>query len=403
MAEFNAERPESDAADIRSSLAAAFTAQETAPTEPTEKVAPEAPASAESEGRQRAPDGKFLPREGAKDVAEPVEAEPKVPTTAEKPEDKAADPTGVMKAPENWAPADKATFKALPQQAQDFLLRRHTAMEADYTKKTQEIAAFRREYEPIHNLLAPHAQSIRDKGFTPASLINAWYQVEQSLLDPNRSVETVRSIINGYKIAPEKIAAALGLRVIAPDGTPPPPEPDGKAPIQIPPEILDRLTRHDQFIAQQQQEREAAARREYDTAAQRVMGEIETFATATDSAGALQHPHFQAVEDDMHRLVLACRASGQQVPPLSELYDQAVWANPSIRKQMLDADRAAEVAQRAVAEQKQKDEARARAERARRAGASVNGSPGGASQVTSRRNSTGSVRDDIAAAMEDAE
>jgi hypothetical protein len=62
-------------------------------------------------------------------------------------------------------------------------------------------------------------------------------------------------------------------------------------------------------------------------------------------------------------------ASKQPIPPLADLYDTAVWANPSTRAALKAAEKATE-------ETKRSEEARAKAASARRAGSSVTGAPG---------------------------
>lgn len=406
MADSDDAKPESGGGDIRSALAEAFASQEVANSPVSEAPEPAPapkvdPAPVEpAEGRQRGPDGKFKPAE-AKEALEPAEKPAaRDPKATPEPKETPAAQGAAKEAPDNWSPADKAAFKTLPAPAQDFLLRRHGAMEADYTRKTQAIAEFQREYEPVRQLFAPHADILKAKGFTPSSLVQAWYQVEKNLMEPTQAVQTAANIIKGYNIPLDKVAAALGLHVGPKDGQPP--APTAEQPIALPPEVTERLTAVDRFLADQQRREQLGQQQQFEQRAQGVMNDINQFASATDSAGALLHPHFQEVEADMQRLVLASRASGQAIPPLSELYDQAVWANPSTRKQVLDAERAADQAQRdTVAAQKQA-EARERAERARRAGASVNGSPGGAGgQAPSRRGSNGSVRDDLMAAVDE--
>jgi hypothetical protein len=144
------------------------------------------------------------------------------------------------------------------------------------------------------------------------------------------------------------------------------------------------------------------AQQEHQTAATRVMTEIEQFSSAVDNAGVALHPHFSEVENQMAVLAELARASGRSIPPLSELYEQAVWANPSTRQSMLDERNAAAEAQRAADEKKRHEEVRAKAAASRRAGASVSGAPGSTSQAAAGRpNGTGSVREALLAAAEE--
>jgi hypothetical protein len=149
----------------------------------------------------------------------------------------------------------------------------------------------------------------------------------------------------------------------------------------------------------QQEASRAAHAREINT---RVMSTIDQFREAKSPAGALLHPHFADVEDDMTRLAQAAMVRGEEVPSLDELYDKAVWAYPSTRTRLIEERTAADMAQHAATEQKRAAEARAKAERARRAGSSVTGSPGhGQSAAMSGRKANGSIMDDLRSAYEE--
>lgn len=406
MSETVEQRELSPAEDIRAALNSAFETQE--PAAVVEKPATERPDAASVEKtetpveRARGPDGKFIRAEGdeAPETQETPETTPEKPE-AEAPETK-PEPAASKEAPANWNEADKATFKALPPQAQEFLLKRHTEMTADYTRKTQEIAAYRREFEPIAQMFAPYQDVMRQKGLTIASAVNAWYNVERQLQTQGpAAVEAIAGIVRNYRIPTDQLAVALGIRAGAPaqDGTLPPIE--GAPSAQLPPEIIQRLSAVESFAVQQQQAQQFAAQQAYQSAAAQVQNEIDNFAAAVDSAGQPLHPYFREVEAQIERLVLAARTQGGPIPPLSELYDQAVYANPSTRAQLLATQRAADEAQRAAAEEKRQADARAKAERSRRAGASVSGAPGSNSQAPARPRSNGSVRDDILAASEE--
>jgi hypothetical protein len=131
------------------------------------------------------------------------------------------------------------------------------------------------------------------------------------------------------------------------------------------------------------------------------MSTIDQFRGATDTSGALLHPHYAEVEEHMTRLAIAARTSGKPVPSLNDLYDEAVWANPSTRAQLLEAQRAADQAQHKAAEEEARREARAKAEKARRAGSSVTGSPGQTAAPAHKGGDT--LRSALLAAVEDAE
>lgn len=381
------ETPSEAPTDVRSLLDAAVAEHEN----PTEPVVTEESAR---ETRTRGPDGKFAKAETTETVAtETTVTDPAVET---KPVTVAAEP------PATWTEAQKATFRKLDPEGQKFLTERHAEMQADYSRKTMAVAALDRDYRPVADMLAPHDAELRSRGYTPATLIKAWMDAETQLANPAAAPALIRTLVENYKIDRGAVARALGLATPA-AGTEQPAAPAGTDPIVLPPELAAKLNGFDQFIAQQtrqQQERQAQEQRE---STNRVMSTIDSFREAKDDKGALLHPHFADVEDRMTALALAARTRGEAIPPLDELYDQAVWATPATRAKQLEATSAAEEARRTAAEAERQKQIRAKAESARRAGSSVTGSPGIGQTSTQAPKGGGSVRDTILAAVDEHE
>lgn len=279
-----------------------------------------------------------------------------------------------------WSKEDKDHFVKIDRKSQQFLLDREKAMEADYTRKTQEISALRRDYEPVDKLFSPYRDQMRQSGQTPHSLIEGWVNVEQALMG-GKGIDVIKGIIQGYKIDPQALMAALNGQAPAPqEGQQPQPQP-----AQLPPEVLQKLSMVDQFKSRFDAEDKARA----DAEIAKVSNEIEDFKSAKDSQGNALHPHFDELEQDMAVLAQVVRAQGK-TPTLQDLYEKAVYANPSTRAKVLSAEKQSE-------EKRAKDEARAKAEKARKASSSVTGSPAsGASQpLTNGRDSSMSLRDQI--------
>jgi hypothetical protein len=353
---------ESQPDDLRSALAAALAEHDT-PSEPAPKIeakaAPEVPAeteqgeaAAEVEDKEqtRGADGKFVGKDAAESAEEPeAQAEPE-----KKPEG--------LEAPTNWAAKDKELFKAQSPEAQRFLLDRVKSMEGDYTKKTEAIAALKREYEPIDKLFEPYRDAMKQRGFTPRSLIEAWANVERKLAE--NPVEVIKGLVAGYRVNPAQLANVLGISPAA----------EGEAPtvaptVQLPPELIAELNSLRQTVTgltQTQQQAQQAARNASEA---RVQSDIEAFKSAKDDKGNLVHPHFDEIEQDMTALALVARQMGQPVPSLKDLYERAANANPSTREKLRTAERQ-------QAEEQRKVEARAKAAAAKKAASSVTGAPG---------------------------
>lgn len=385
--------------DIRSALASAIAAAEPVVETPA-KPEPEAAEPEEPKGeRVRGPDGKFA----AKTEGEEPEAKAPEKAASEKPEgeiepDKKPE-VASKEPPPNWTATDKATFKGLPEPAKDFLLKRHNAMEADYTKKTQAIASFKNEYEPVDKLFAPHIEQMRAKGFSPRTLIESWAKVETELAaGPDSATRIIQGLVKGYNIPVAKIAMALGIK----PGTGTGPEPQvGEVPpapehtqAQLPPELLERLNRVEQFATTETQRRANEAQARLRDAENGINSEIDKFKSASDKDGNLLHPHFEDVEADMTALANSYNVMKQPVPPLNELYERAVWANPSTREKVRTAE--AQAAEKLRAEQ-----ARAKAAAAKKASASVTGAPGAGQAPSGRRGSDLSLREQLLEAADE--
>ena len=380
--------------DLRSTLASALADSERVETPPEPKVEAKTAEPAEKTEdvaekvtgeRVRGPDGKFAKTDDV-EVAEPElkleDAGPKA-----EPEKKAeVEPTAIAR----WPAAERESFKKLPAEAQKIVLDHQKNMDADYTRKTQAIAALKNEYEPVDKLFEPYKEQMRQKGFTPRTLIEAWSNVEQRLM--KEPIEVIAGLVNGYKVDQAKLAARLGIKSA--------PLAEGEEPaptFELPPEVQAKLARLDQIEQQvsglTNQER---IRKEQATAAgeARVMNEIEQFKSAKDDKGNLLSPHFEEVEEKMSHLALAAKQAGQPIPPLKELYETAVWATPSTREKL----RTAETQQ---AEQKRKDEARAKAAAAKKASSSVTGAPGPGQAVNQGKHAERSLREQLEEAAED--
>jgi len=374
----------------QSAVAAAAETPPAAKAEPPEKAEPEIKAEPKAdagEDRPRDASGKFVKKDGeaegddkpkaeTDDKAKP-EAKAKVETESKEkdkePSDRAA-ATG-KDAPANWSASDKAMFKLQSPEAQEFLLRRHKAMEADYTRKVQEHADLRKDYEPVQKLFAPYLDVLKQKGLTPHTVIQRWADVETKLANPQTRLDIIEGIVKGYNIDKADLAKRLGftstpsgqLGTEQNPGTPDDPTAQMLARLEqrIKDSFAPQLAKIDQF----EQNQQIAAQRAATERESAVETKITNFKSAADKDGNLLHPYYDEVEPAMIALAQSYAASEQPLPELDALYDQAVWANPSTRQALLATQKTAQEAKAA-------DEARAKAASARRAASSVTGSPG---------------------------
>lgn len=273
------------------------------------------------------------PDESAGDLAGPVGTHVEDAATEEA--------VAEMEAPQHWSDSDKTLFAGQPREVQQFMLDRHKAMEGDYTRKSMEVADFRRTWEPVQDIFAPYEQELRASGTSPGQLVNQWAGTYLAL--QNDPAGTLRALANQY-----------GVDLAADD--------EGYTDPVVG-NLQQQLHQLQNSMAQREQ-------MEYASKQAAIESTIHDFKEMKTEAGELAHPYFDDVMEDMLALASAERAAGRN-PEIHTLYEIAVWMNPSLRERQVEA-------QLKAAEEKRKNEARQKAEAARRAGTHVTGSPGGA-------------------------
>lgn len=330
------------------------------PAAATTAEAPATTDTTEAPGRARDEHGRFAPK--ATDDERPTltlkEKPPVDPAAVPAPngEDKtAAPPTAAdqTKAPEipapvEWRGAAKTKWARLPREVQAEIAERHTAAE-------QRAA----QYAPLEQAIAPYREAwTRDAG-----------SVEQAI---GQLGQFYRLYLDNPVGLIQHIAATRGINLGAPQGQQPP---QGEAP-QPPPDIAS-IVKH-----AVQQEIGPIQQRFVQTENQALNDTISAFAADP------KHPFFQDVKVHMGQLLQAGAAKD-----LNEAYDQATWANPTIRAHLMAQQ------QDETKKQQAADVAKANAARA----ASLRGSPlpGGASG-SGGQNSNSVLEDVRAAAAENA-
>ncbi len=400
--------------DLRSMLSRAVDESETpaateTPERPERQVRDTA-ALAESGGieppaaeeRLRGPDGKFLPKDGA--ANEPQEREPAASGGGDQTEIDAGDPPPQVaetapEVPAHWSQADKELIAALPKEHQGKVVERYKAIEAGYAPKLQRAAQIEQEYRGAMEIFEPHMRGLRQAGKTPSDIIRGWHSIERDLTQGREyaarggvndmGAQHVARMIAAYNIDPARVAALL--RGEQPEGN------MGAAaqpPTAIPQQFLQAFNSLEQRVNQREAEEQARMAAERAAKEGAVTSQMETFISEKDETGQLKHPFFSELERDMTMLAQTMLSQGIQ-PTIADLYERAVYANPTTRSKLLAANQAQEQ-RKAAAERK------AKAEAATRAASSVNGSPGTGGSPAERRGPR-SLREQIAEAAAELE
>jgi hypothetical protein len=361
--------------------------------EPVQAAAPEAPidGAAPAGGPDRDEHGRFKPKDTppAEAAAPAAPAAPEAKPESVKPEGKEPQPEAI-RVPPSLPAAVKAKFASLDPDVRDAFVSLETSVQnakAEWGKKGERLNRF-------DEILGPHVDRWRLNGLDEYSGIQALIAA-QSMLDRN-PVEGLVHVARSYGLTPAHIAQAFGLS----QASAPTQGAEGHAAPTVAPDLSAALQQHlapvltqvqtlQQQLSQSQQQSEAAKLAD----AQR---QIDAF--ANDPANM----YFANVSDDVFNIIAADRQAGGSMS-LQEAYDRAVWANPTTRPLLLEAqNRAAEQKARDDAEAARKaaeKAAREKAQSALHAGGSVTGSPTPGSGPPNV--APGTVRDQLRAAMQE--
>lgn len=272
-----------------------------------------------------------------------------------KPDSEAADgntgaaPQAASAAPQAWSKEEKAVWESLPDVAKQAITRR----EADTAKGVQ---ALKTQYQDIDTAIAPYKAVMTQNNVTPGQAITQLFKWHMELAGPNK-VEAFRQLAKSFGVDPATIAAAPATtEKPANDAAPP----DNGIPENLRPVISNLETRLKTF-----EERESAA--------------IQNAAKQTWVNWSKDKPHAEAVRGLMANLInsdLALIQAGQaQVSntikngsiDMDAAYEAAIYAHPQVRQTILQEEQA-----------KREKDAKAAADRARKAGAGMRpGAPSG--------------------------
>ena len=214
-----------------------------------------------------------------------------------------------LEAPKNWSEDVKGTFKDLPREAQEYMLKRDKEMTADYTRKTQEVAQQRKSYESLDRVIAPMRQQIQASGIGEAEYVSRLLNADIALR--NNPKMALKQLAQGYGIDLSSIEETGDWNESEPQIT------------QLQQQNQAILAELNQFKQQNLQ-----------SARQQTENQISTFAQSTDTKGNLKYPHFEQLRVKMGNLIDAGEAKG-----LEDAYSKAVRLDDNLYKQSLESQR----------------------------------------------------------------
>ena len=276
---------------------------------PKEKVEnttiPDAPKQVENTNSEES-DSESLDQVAPENEAETQDSTENPSETEVKSEDSQETP---LEAPKNWSEEVRGTFKDLPRDAQEYMLKRDKEMTADYTRKTQEVAEQRKSYESLDKVIAPMRQQINASGIGEAEYISRLLNADIALR--NNPKMALKQLAQGYGIDLSSIEETGDWNDSDPQIT------------QLQQQNQAILAELNQFKQQNLQ----SARHQTET-------QINNFAQSKDDKGNLKYPHFEQLRVKMGNLIDAGEAKG-----LEEAYAKSVRLDDNLYKQSLESQR----------------------------------------------------------------
>ena len=231
----------------------------------------------------------------------------------------------VATAPQSMSAKDRETFYTLPPENQKWISDRVKEQEADYTRKTMEVAEQRKHFEDLEKVTNPRKEQFALNGMNVAQGIDRLLALsDMAEKDP---FEFSRLLLEsrGYSLA--------DLANLQNVGGHPPPDP------QIV-DLQQRLATQENYFAQQQEQ-------QLQQQGQVIGGVINDFASA--------HPFYEELHDDMVPIVVSLKNSKPGLSHeqyLDTAYKMAAAANENVSSKM-NIDRQAIENKNRVAQAKQ--------------------------------------------------
>jgi len=254
-----------------------------------------------------------------------------VEVSAEARQEEAEPADAAITAPQSMSAKDREAFYTLPPESQQWISDRVKEQEADYTRKTMEVAEQRKFYEKIEQAIAPRRQQFAMNGMDDSTALTQLFALsDYAERDP---VSFTRYLLHNRGIPLSALTDNAGV------------EPGD-------PQIVDlqqRLAAQENHLAQQNQQ-------QLQQQSQVVTGVINDFAAA--------HPFYEELHDDMVPIVVTLKESKPGLSHdqyLDMAYKMAAAANDSVSSKM-------EIDRRAQANAERVAKAKENAANARRAG-----------------------------------
>lgn len=222
--------------------------------------------------------------------------------------------------PENFSAEDKAALEGIPPEKLPGVMNIFKRLQADHTRKSQELAEFKKGNTDFVNVHSKYAQYHGSIGTTPVAMFDWLGGIEHQLRtgDKAKQVALFQNLHKSYGLSASDFGGAEPS-----DKT----EGAGKSIMELDPamtEIAALRKTVDGFISETKAEKDARLNAE----GQKALKDVITFRDEVGSDGKKLRPDFELVREMMG--TLSARPEYRDAS-LEKLYEAAVWAHPATR------------------------------------------------------------------------
>ncbi len=224
-------------------------------------------------------------------AAESPAAKPSTPAVPDP-----SDPTAI--APKTWKPEEAAAWAAIPPSAKAAIARREEEMfkGIEGYKQTAQFGT------AVQNILAPYSQLLQGTGIQPLQNVQNLLQVQKTLTTGSLEQRTATF---------RELARDFGIDLM------------GQGAESVSDAYIDpQIKMLQEELAQVRAGQSSLQQTRYQEVQLKTQNEVNAFASD------LNHPHFDAVADEVAKLLMIDRGMS-----LAKAYETAVWSNPATRAQ----------------------------------------------------------------------
>ncbi|MGI9345504.1 MAG: hypothetical protein ACR2PW_04485 [Gammaproteobacteria bacterium] len=301
--------------------------------------------SEDAEATQEAEGAEEKTEEGGKTEAETAETED---TESETDETEETETPEALEAPAHWTTEQRESFVSLAPEAQALLIERDKGFQSNYTKRVEELADSSRFADSVRQIVQPYEQQMALMGLDAPRAIGQLFALHRTYSE---------NPVGYLQMVAKDVAQRTGvdLATLVTQGT------EEVDPVVAP--LMQRMDRMEQSFVQGQQATQQAQLSQQEAV-------VTAFAKEVDEGGNPKHPHFESVQHMIPGLIPIVTNENPGMASrdvLAQAYERAVWANPQLRTQLLEAEKNGAVAKKAQAEKKAESEAVAKAKKAKTA------------------------------------